>query len=264
MRELRQMIQKAAPGTILEFKGQIIEGTFIIDKPLTIIGGTFIVPHGSDGIYVRADNVTLDGVSIQGGMNGIRADHASRLVIRNCTILDSVYGGIMLYSCRGCEISGNVIRRIGVGQPIATNAYGIALSAKDSGNLAKDPMTCDVVVSSNRISDIPTWHGIDTHGGVRIAILDNTLERISRPIFITSLGSNRPRAIVIRGNKLLAPGPDASNLVPLTLFAADDVQINNNEIRGWGRHSLPRERPYLDYKGQSTGVIVGQNNQVIR
>ncbi|MCE1204307.1 MAG: right-handed parallel beta-helix repeat-containing protein [Holophagaceae bacterium] len=262
--DLQEAIRAAKPGTVLDLQGRTFEGSFRIDRSVTLRGGTIRVSAGAHGLHVLADQVTLDGLTLQGGQNGIWAEHVNQLEVRNCTIQDAAYSGIMILSGHNCRVTNNTIQRIGLGKPAGTNAYGIALSARESGNLEKDPMTCAVTVTGNRVSDIPTWHGIDTHGGQRLAILDNTIERVSRPIFITSLGSQRPREIEIRGNRILSPGPVTYNLVPLTLVEADEVTISGNLIQGWGGHSPRPEAPYLDYGAASRRVVVDGSNWVER
>ncbi len=74
-------------------------------------------------------------------------------------------------------ISSNTVQRIGVQLANGDNAYGIAVSAYGG-----EPRSSDVTVTGNTVEDVPTWHGLDTHGGLRIAFTNNTVRRASRPV----------------------------------------------------------------------------------
>ena len=134
------------------------------------------------------------------------------------------------------------------------NAYGITLTRR-SGDIATEPVSSDITVAGNTIEDVPTWHALDTHGGIDLSFVDNTIRRSSRAIFITSDSSgNRPSDILVSGNLLETPAPVTYNLTAITTYTTDDVTISDNTIIGW-----PRDRSFSDYQGLSTGLVVKSN-----
>ena len=95
------------------------------------------------------------------------------------------------------------MQRIGVQLANGDNAYGIAVSAYGG-----EPRSSDVTVTGNTVEDVPTWHGLDTHGGLRIAFTNNTVRRASRALFITTdTSGNRATDITVTGNVFGSPAP---------------------------------------------------------
>ena len=130
----------------------------------------------------------------------------------------------------------------------SNNAYGIAVS-NESGAVSSD-----VVVDGNTVETVPTWHGLDTHGGVRISFTNNTVSGAPRALFITSDGSGRRATdITVTGNRFLSPAP-AADAKAVTTYAATRVSVTGNSASGWGSASF-----FNDYQGQSTGLVVSGN-----
>ena len=112
-----------------------------------------------------------------------------------------------------------------------------------------------MVVDGNTVETVPTWHGLDTHGGVRISFTNNTVSGAPRALFITSDGSGRKATdITVTGNRFLSPAPATTNLVTVTTYAATRVSVTGNTASGWGSASF-----FHDYQGQSTGLVVSGN-----
>ena len=208
---LQAKVDAAPSGGTLNLAGCKYTAGATISKPLTLVGATVRPPAGGTGIVVKANDVTLDGLRIIGpqgatyreGEFGITvaasaSSPARRLTIRNSEVAsfgkagmwlryvadlviednevhDTVYAGIMVISGTGGRISGNTVSRIGVTGAGANsnNAYGIAL--EDQGL----PVSSDLVVANNLVTDVPTWHALDTHGGHRITFVANTVKRIT-------------------------------------------------------------------------------------
>ncbi|MHB8458866.1 MAG: right-handed parallel beta-helix repeat-containing protein [Candidatus Limnocylindrales bacterium] len=275
-------IGAAAAGSTLDLSGCIYTAGATVTKSLTISGGTLNVPAGAAGLTVAADGVTINGMTIAGSnslvfasaetgisANGVRdltisnsdigtfgygpiyAVGVTNLTVTNNRLHDAVYAGVMVISGAGGRIEGNTISRIGVNgsATMGGNAYGVALT--DLGG----PVTSDFVVTANTITDIPTWHGLDTHGGARITFSNNTISRVSRGIFITTDGNNRgATAITISSNQLLSPAPITTNLQAITLYSATTVSITGNTVSGWGTSLF-----YDDYGKMSVGVTLSGN-----
>lgn len=220
--------------------------TVRLSREITVTGGILTAPLASSYVVrVSGADVTIDGLTTSGGFAGIWADPAVRLVVRNARISDASYGGIMVLSGYACTIANNLVSRIGVGQPNGTNAYGIGLTYSYGNSV-----TTDCTVSGNTVTDVPTWHAFDTHGGQRIAFIGNTARNASRAFFLT----DGPSDLTMTGNTL-DRGTATFNLVGLTLFNANRVTVTGNKVTGYGASW------WLDDEGGSTGIDI-QNNTV--
>jgi hypothetical protein len=184
------------------------------------------------------------------GNAGIWVGPSTNSRITGTTIEDAVYAGIMIISAAGGRVDGNVVRRIGLNGASANgnNAYGIAVSNEGGA------VSSDVVVDGNTVETVPTWHGLDTHGGLRISFTNNTVSGAPRALFITTDGSGRKATtITVTGNRFLSPAP-ASDAKPVTTYATVNVTVTGNTASGWG------SAPFLsDYQGLSTGLVVSGN-----
>ncbi len=199
---------------------------------MTLKGVDIDAPANESGLTITGDNVTIDHVTITGdqartfkwgekcivgagkstnslsglvvknstisrcGYGGIYLHFASSASISSNKISDSVYAGVLLSSVSDSKVVSNTITGVGLtGTTPENNAYGITATQEDG------PHSSDVLVQGNTISDIPTWHGLDTHGGVRITFKDNTIFHVRRAIFLTS----SPTDAVVTGNDITAP-----------------------------------------------------------
>ena len=209
---LQARIDAVPSGATLDLTGCSYSAGAMITKPLTVVGATVRVPTDGRGFIVGASNVTLARLTIigpqattyRGNEFGVMTSAAiSNLVVRDSTIKtfgnsgmwianvtnptitgntveDTVYSGIMLVSANGGRVATNTVRRVGVYGSGANdgNAYGIALSTTGG------PVSQDVVVDSNTIETVPTWHGLDTHAGLRITFSNNTVSGAPRALFV--------------------------------------------------------------------------------
>jgi Right handed beta helix region len=260
---LQGEINAAATGSTLDLSGCTYTTSATVDKALTLKGATIRPPAGSAGLTVTADNVTLDGLTILGqnsrtydsgemgiiargtasnpvanlrirntevgnfGYGGMNLRFVTNLVVQNNDVHDGVYAGIMILSGATGTVSGNTVERIGVYGAAANsnNAYGIALSQQ---NPATDPPTRDFTVSGNVVTDVPTWHAFDTHGGLRIDWTGNTAKRSRSGFFITG---PHPQDNAIDGNRVEAPA-NADHYAITSVYSTGG-EVKNNTIVGW-------------------------------
>lgn len=243
-RDWQAAVNAAKPGDALDFTGTFYDKQLTVTSKtgLTIIGGEL---RGLDKAY-----------------NGILLDRCTDVDVLGVHVMDCTYAGIMVLSGLGVWVEGCTIERIAVPQYNAAikaggpgawnmNAYGIAFT-DTNGTPSRD---CWAFV--NLIDQVPSWHGIDTHGGDTITINDNTIHRTNRAIFITD-SSVAPRDIVLNRNVMdtPTPRPDVAktypyNEVAVTLYRAAGVSGTGNIADGWpsGNH--------LDNSGKtSTNVTV--------
>ena len=292
---LQARIDAAPTGSVLDLTGCTYSGRATVNKSLTLRGATVNVPAGGAGITVTADNVTIDDVAVTGAQAstyvssekcisapGSSSNTIDRLTIRNSTIRrcgyggvylryataalvdgntieDSVYAGILMASVKSSTISDNVIRRVGMkGNSVhENNAYGITATYEGSG-----AMSADLMITRNTVEYVPTWHGLDTHGGIRIRYEQNTVRAARRAAFLTG----GPTDVVFTGNTIIAPTTAQQDACPsdtplaycrdirgITLVGADGATVTNNTGSGWGSDW------YNDYGGNSTGVVLSGN-----
>jgi hypothetical protein len=285
---LQQRIDQAESGSVLDLTGCTYEAAATIDKPLVLTGATIRPPRGTPGLIIDADDVSIhlvrllgpDGETWENETTGIAImappaspvarlritdseirDFSNCIRIRNVqdpyiagnTIEDCVYAGVLVLSATGGIIEENEIRRIGTRGADANdgNAYGIAVSHQ----FDDDPASSDVIVRENTVEDVPTWHGLDTHGGSGILFFGNRIGGSSRAIFITG-GPNGARAsdIDIVDNVLLGPEDPTRNDYAITTYDTSDVRVRYNTASGWLDDHF-----FNDYTGLSTGVTIESN-----
>ena len=225
--DLQALVNAAPAGGTVNYTGSW-SGMLTIAKPLTVIGGRIngsvkitasnvslrsmavIGPQsaawssGQNAIYAEAvSNVTLDGVEAGNvGNAGIRFHQVTGFTIVGAYVHDAVYAGIITTSSTDGLIAGGTVERIGMNGSSAANsnnAYGIALTR--FGFDAGTPKAARITVRNMTVRDVPTWHGLDTHGGVDIVFEGNRIERTYRGIMATAVGGQR---VTARGNTIIA------------------------------------------------------------
>jgi parallel beta-helix repeat protein len=281
---LQARVDTTPSGATLDLSGCTYPAGATIGKSMTVVGATVRVPSGGQGFRVTASNVTLARVTIVGpqatayrgneygvlasggisnlvirdsiikrfGNSGIWAGPVKNVTIRGNTIEDTVYSGIMLISATGGKVSANTVRRVGVVGSGANdgNAYGIAVSNVGGA------VSADIVVDGNRVATVPTWHGLDTHAGLRITFSNNTVSGSPRALFITADSSGRRSTdVVATGNTFLSPSPATTNLITVTTYNASGVDVIGNSSSGWGGATF-----FHDYNGLSSGLVVKSNS----
>jgi hypothetical protein len=290
---LQGRIDAASSGSVLDLTGCTYSSGATINKRLTLRGATINAQAGRAGLTITADNVVIDRVTVIGAqarsfswgekcitVNGSASNAVANLTITNSVIRrcgysglyvrfasdalidgnlveDLVYAGIVLSSVSGSTISDNVVRRVGVYGSGANgnNAYGITATHEGTA-----PRSSDVRIIRNTVETVPTWHGLDTHGGVRIRFEGNTVRAARRAAFLTA----GPIDVVMTGNTLIAPtaaqqaacpsdAPDTycTDIRGITLVGADGATVTNNTGSGWGSD-------WYTNSG-STGVILSGN-----
>lgn len=253
-----------------------ITSTWTISKALTLIGYGATLQLDSNtaipALQVTASNVNVLGVTVTGpaqstlleGQDGIFIEGAVgaylsdvRLIdckvstfrdagivlrfaedfeVRGCRVRDCYYTGIQALMVRFGTIAGNIVEDIDADGVVGTNAYGISVD-KNNGSEAALPNSHHVVVSGNIIDTVPTWTGIDTHGGWDMVFSDNVLlncrSGIKVQYYNATAGSEKSATrCVVRGNVVYVDPA----VIPLTsvqygiLVAGDSASAT----RGYG------------------------------
>jgi len=204
------------------------------------------------------------------GGAGVELRYVDGFEIAGNEIHDMCYAGIEGLSVQHGSITDNVVSNVsGRGSP-GENAYGIVLSryTDDSGELISQPRSANVKVSNNRISDIPTWEGLDTHAGSHISFIGNT---VSNSFYGISVGSSRagghagyvyaPLEITVFGNRLDSGVVDGSrgSGIPFTGTPTEDATgtIAGNSIVGYGNAATAADGAIRTY--YTKGLAITDN-----
>jgi hypothetical protein len=161
----------------------------------------------------------------------VRAYKVTDLTVSTATVQDCVYAGIMGLSLVRGSVSANTVSRIGVYGSAANgnNAYGITMSQQ---NPLTDAHSADTVVSDNIVENVPTWSGLDTHGGQRIKFLRNTVRGTYRGIFVTGdANGGRSTDVVTDSNRVEAPSSVHQSAINYVYSTGGF--LTNNTIVGW-------------------------------
>lgn len=120
-------------------------------------------------------------------------------------ITDCRYCGIVGYSTNYSRAWFNTIVGLdGERDSGELNAYGITFTSKVAAtDFTRYPKSIHSSGRYNLIRDIPTWHGMDTHGGDFIDYSDNILVNCRRGIILTNLGTSGASHCSVMRNKLI-------------------------------------------------------------
>ena len=207
---------------------------------------------------VAAPDVTLDRVTVVGGYIAIGVHMSARARVLNSTVQNVLYAGILTTGATNGLISGNTIDGVRPANPDPDwNAYGIALTyVSGSGN------TTDTVVENNTVRNVPTWHGLDTHAGVRVTFRNNTVSGARRAVFLTA----SPTAVLVEGNDLTAPTAAQIAACPAGAPPAYCSDVNgisvaggSGTIRGNVGHGWPSGRWWNPISGGSGYTTPGNS-----
>ncbi len=178
------------------------------------------------------------------------------------------YAGILLGGCNyltqnsNFQVYHNYIHDINVLGSLGQNAYGCAVSA--SSNASGLPRY--VTMRYNYVSDVPTWEGLDAHGGRYIYFLDNYIKNCHFGINVQAaiISSHTPvlDQIFIEGNTIEANASLDARYFILIQGNRDDYQPKNINILNNTLFFSTRSRDISSYGiklGASDGVLVEGN-----
>ena len=137
----------------------------------------------------------------------VRQFHVFKNVIENVH-----YTGIAAICCTDGDVSHNYINNLPSSAAVGWNAYGIILTRNPIDSLVTSPRAARITVIGNNVRNIPTWDGINTHGGSELIIANNQTYSCYQGISITD-----------------CPGTDGT-----TLYAPQNVKIIGNHVHGSG------------------------------
>lgn len=169
----------------------IVQGPLVIRHAQTLVGGTV-----RGGIVIRADHVTLRGVTVVGGENGIDVEHAKHVMLKDVRVLrasmDAIHvrdSGVMVDGCsiaaprgpwvQGVDVSYSIGRPmsmvsgctiVGVREGIVT--HSAAVDVQDNRVLGS---TLRGIVLGEMSMDSATHNEVVDSNGVGILCLDHSM-----------------------------------------------------------------------------------------
>ena len=239
--KLQEAIDAAPAGATIDLTGrpEPYRELIVIRKPLTLIEPWIT------GLYH----------STNGAAVGIEVAKTERVTILRPRVQDVRYCGIMVSDSALVTIRGGWVLRIDAArQNAGMNAYGIAVTDRGTRR------SSDVTVEDVLVEDVPDWHGLDTHGGIRIRFLDCTVRRANRAVFITASNLGSATDCEVGAGTFLEPTKrsDVPNTKPwnevgITVVSGCTAYGEGNRFDGWptGNHIDTQGGP-----NRFTGTIV--------
>lgn len=211
---------------------------------------------GNAPTYIK--NVTIKNCKLhKAGNAGVLASYVDNLNVENCEIKDVGYVGVGATSCKNSKTNGNDIGNILPGATVGqgVNAYAVYWSQVNSSDTVRHPVSQNCESNDNTISNIP-WEGLDTHGGVDIRFLNNTIR--NTPVGIAIIKSDNELGQTLDGvNKATILNNriyDCSSGVALSAVSDTkfhtDIHISGNTIESCGGSS-------------SGGIVIGHVRNII-
>jgi parallel beta-helix repeat protein len=256
----------------VSFDGLIMTGfqnaTWNVLEDLIYISGTFNA--GLAPTYIS--NFGIKNCKFLAfGSAAVHIQYASNIIVDNNTIDGGIYIGVGLDSCSYFTISNNLISDIsGVGVPVV-NAYGIYASrlTDDSGELVSQPRSQYGAITGNVVRKVPTWEGLDTHGGDNIVFTGNTVYQCKFGIAVgaskNSAGTYTyaPTNCTVSGNVVNSSVTDGSAQYGIAFTGAPSSEnatgcVNGNTVTGYG-DSTSATIPAI-YIATANGVAVSGNS----
>lgn len=288
-----------------------ISRSIVLSKPVTIRGERTVVKQLTPGLQafdVAADDVTISNLIIQGagapgleigirclgqsknsprrrlkvsncqlsnwGMYGLYLKWLEDFEVTSCKITSTYYAAIMCLSVADGYIGQNTIDGV-AGLVSNKNGYGVALTRNSAaaGELETDPVSRDVTVEGNKISNIPTWQALDTHAGKRILFLGNRISKCWRGIAVgdcpNALGTPAyaPKDCVVADNVIDSGVTDGTAAYGINVNGAANLAdyaegciVRGNTVRGYGVASAGSGIAVYCY---ATRGLVVQGNTII-
>lgn len=216
----------ASANTTIVGYGATIQNTGTVVKLLTLASGCSVFGLSFVGTGSTYDD-NGNGIYVTGTRNGagVAPTYATDIRVENCTfnnlsgygvqllfvnnaniinnkITNVGYSGVMVYSCQNVLVDSNYIDTL-TGENLSgqQNAYGVSFTANNATtDRVRDPVSRYCRAVNNLIKNIPTWHGLDTHGGWNIEFSNNQIIDCRRAAVLTNLGDIGSNYCTVQGN----------------------------------------------------------------
>ena len=268
-------------GTALQLGGSNIEiQNLTLDgnrTGTTYVAGSNAITANAPSWAARYANIRVFSCTITNwDDNAVCMGYIENVDITENTISRIGRAGVLLLSPRRSRVNGNRISNITPGAGGAApllNAYGITFTRNATDNFALDPLPNDCEAVGNIVDGVPTWEGIDTHGGQNIRFVDNTVENCFIGIAVVpgdgpTIPANASECVIVNNNVdgNNAGGPARGSGISLSpASAAGGTAIGHkiicNTLLGCGTDNpalLPSGAAI--YVSQCTGAQVSDNH----
>lgn len=227
--DLQGELNDAVAGQIIDLGGATFAGPFSVPKPVHLTNGG-LTGKPSEYILTCTADAFFSQLKFQGGYVSAKVDGAHAPQFIGNQFLNLVYMAVMTLGSVGVLVQNNLIDGV---VPITAhdqlNAYGVSFTHDSSGVKSSG---CKAL--GNTIKHIPTWHGLDTHGGIDCEFSDNIISGVRRAIALTD-GAVRP---IVRRNQITAPTAAEKVLLQSLIDSAKaatppiDAVAMTNDIHG--------------------------------
>lgn len=253
-------------------RGAALRGPRVSDLYVAAEYGVFFDGSGGALGNVSASDIDVSGFSSA----GVYMLSCQDFFIEKVYAQNIGYIALCAQSCQRGRINANRVQSVkssnGPGSATApvntqTNAYGITATW---GPLPSS----DVFIYDNVIDDVPTWSGIDTHGGTRISIFNNHCTNVRQGVTVTTNGAGvNPQDVSVFNNRLSAVavgtaipgGASAIGGVGVSVWGtgvssyAVNCSVAGNTVRGFGGSNAAQSHGAIDIDA-ALGVHVDGNN----
>lgn len=208
------------------------------------------------------------------GIYGLYVKWANDIEVVDTEADNIFYAGMMFVSSFRIRVAQPYIHDIAAAGGIAGNAYGIAFTLTETGNLTTDPPSKDFSVTNGIFQNNTVWECIDTHDGQRGVIANNRLYNCKRAISVTTDNGNAiaPHDVDVVGNVADSSKTDGTadvcigfvgiSSVPGTLTDAATGSIVGNTCRGYGQDANGSGLGAALYIHSTTGLNVIGNTLI--
>jgi len=214
----------------LEIQG-IGNSSYIAANDLIKVSGT----NNSPAAPTYVSDVIIRDCYLHGcGDSGIYGIYVSDSKFNNNRIRNVGRSGIKLLSPLRCSASDNNILNVAPGDG-GGDAYGIYFS-KMSTPFIEDPEPQNCACNNNVVANVPSWVGLDTHGGRNMTFSGNSIKDCKMGITFTKADDGAGTEIaavqnsVIVGNTMI--GTNELPGIVVTGLQSDGLYALNNTITG--------------------------------
>lgn len=159
--------------------------------------------NGAAAAPTRVSDISINDVEVDGfGNAAIECRYVDRVRINRPKLKNLGYAGVFGYSAREMRVFDPWIDTIsGETTSGQLNAYGVTFTSLSGSGVdtVRDPVSVDCGVYRGTIRNIPTWHGLDTHGGSFIEFKGVNLTNCRRGAVLTHTTTSAPADCTIEG-----------------------------------------------------------------
>lgn len=156
-------INAATPGSMILVSNGIYYENLVVNKALTLLGQdkTATILDGNEtgnAVYVNANGVVINGLTIRNGERGIYLVHSNDSVISNNILLSNGESGVYLSESYTNIIEDNLVLRNGISLPGFWLGWGIVLTSSNNNmidnNILSGNVVTGIVISSSSNNSI--------------------------------------------------------------------------------------------------------------